>query len=107
MSEKEELLSMPKTSWYVKGICLAALVAAGVGGWVWWKSQQSSNDLKYVTEAAERGAISVEVTADGTLQPTRTVSLGSELSGVVRKVYVDVNSEIHVGDPLIDLILES
>ena len=54
MSEKEELLSMPKTSWYVKGICLAALVAAGVGGWVWWKSQQSSNDLKYVTEAAER-----------------------------------------------------
>ena len=103
MSEKEDLLTMPKTPWYVKGICVAVLVAAGVGGWMWWKAQGDKNNVHYITEAVARGPISVTVTADGTLQPMRTVSLGSELSGVVRKVYVDVNSVIHVGDPLIDL----
>ena len=43
------------------------------------------------------------VSADGTLNPMRTVTLGSELSGIVRKVNVDVNDVVKAGDVLIEL----
>ncbi len=102
-TEEENLLKMPKTPWYIKGFAVAALCAAAAGGWYWWQSSHAARGVSYVTEVAYRGELSVTVTADGTLQPIRTVSLGSEMSGIVRKVYVDVNSVIHTGDPLIDL----
>mgnify|MGYP000809511010 CR=1 FL=1 len=38
-----------------------------------------------------------------TVNPVRTVSIGSELSGIVRKVNVDVNSVVKAGDVLIEL----
>jgi HlyD family secretion protein len=43
------------------------------------------------------------VTANGTLQPVRTTSIGSELSGTVLKVNVDVNDQIKKGQVLVEL----
>lgn len=104
MKNKEKnLLEMPKTPWYVKGIGVLVAGAVIAGAWYWYQMSQAGDAPRYVTEVAERGDISMTVTADGTLNPIRTVSLGSELSGIVRKVHVDVNSTIHVGDPLVDL----
>lgn len=99
----EDILKTPKTPWYVKGIALAVVAAAAYGGWSWWKAQHAGQGLHYITQEAAIGSISVTVTADGTLKPTRTVTLGSEMSGIVRRVHVDVNSEVKTGDTLIDL----
>lgn len=85
--------------WAAGGV-LAALVA---GAWYWYQGTQNTNAVKYVTEAVERGDVHVSVSADGTLAPVRTVSLGSELSGIVREVNVDVNDEIKEGQSLIVL----
>ena len=57
----------------------------------------------YVTEPATRGNLSVSVTANGTLQPTRTVTIGSELSGIVSRVLVDVNDRVKKGQVLVEL----
>jgi HlyD family secretion protein len=50
-----------------------------------------------------RGAITLSVSATGTLQPTRSVNIGSELSGTVRQVLVDVNDRIKKGQVLVEL----
>ena len=50
-----------------------------------------------------RGDLTLTVTANGTLQPTRSISIGSELSGTVLKVHVDVNDRIRKGQVLVEL----
>ena len=57
----------------------------------------------YVTEPLARGNLTLTVTANGTLQPVRQVNVGSELSGTVRAVHVDVNDRVRQGQVLIEL----
>ena len=79
-------------------------VAVAVGGFVWWQADQKAKAKPvYVTEALKKGDLSLTVSANGTLQPTRTVSVGSELSGTVRKVYVDVNDQVRKGQVMVEL----
>jgi HlyD family secretion protein len=56
--------------------------------------------VRYVTAKAERGDLTVTVTATGTLQPTNQVDVGSELSGIVKSVEVDFNDRVKIGQPL-------
>ena len=83
-------------------ICIAVLAGAAYGGWTWYEGSKT-NKISYVTAKAERGNLSVEVSANGTIQPVRTVSIGSELSGIVRNVAVDVNDHVKAGEVLIEL----
>jgi HlyD family secretion protein len=63
-----------------------AVLAAAAGGIYYWQAQKESNAAPvYVTEALRKGNLTLTVAANGTLQPTRSVSIGSELSGTVRK----------------------
>ena len=57
----------------------------------------------YSTEAVARGSLVLKVTANGTVQPTRTINIGSELSGTVLKVNVDVNDRVKKGQVLVVL----
>lgn len=82
----------------------AVAVAVAVGGFAWWQADQKAKAKPvYVTEALKKGTLSLTVSANGTLQPTRTVSVGSELSGTVRKVYVDVNDKVQKGQVMVEL----
>ena len=68
--------------------------------WVWWSSGGPSDALRYVTAPASRIDLTVIVTATGTVQPTNQVDVSSELSGTIRKVLVDYNSNVTVGQHL-------
>ena len=57
----------------------------------------------YVSETVQRGNLTLSVSANGTLQPTRSVNIGSELSGTVRNVLVDVNDRVRKGQLLVEL----
>jgi HlyD family secretion protein len=57
----------------------------------------------YITEPLARGNLTLTVTANGTLQPVRQVNVGSELSGTVKAVHVDVNDRVRQGQVLIEL----
>lgn len=82
----------------------AVAVVGAVGGYLFWQSEQAANAKPaYVAEAVKRGDLSITVAANGTLQPTRTVNVGSELSGTVRKVMVDVNDVVKQGQVLVEL----
>ena len=54
----------------------------------------------YATAPVERGNLTVSVSATGKLAPTNQVTVGSQLSGLVTKVVVDVNDRVTAGQPL-------
>lgn len=81
--------------WIIVGlVLLVALFALGrffFGG---------ATATQYSTEEVERGALTVTVSATGKLAPTNQVDVGSELSGLVETVTVDVNDRVIKGQPL-------
>ena len=80
------------------------VVLAAGGGYYYWQQNQARNAApSYVTEPAARGNLTLTVTANGTLQPTRTINVGSELSGTVLRVLVDVNDTVKKGQVLVEL----
>jgi HlyD family secretion protein len=80
----------------VGAVLLAALIWLALPG-------GSGAALRYVTEPVARGDLTVIVTATGSVQPTNHVDISSELSGTIRKVNVDFNSAIKVGEVLAEL----
>lgn len=97
--------ALPTPWWRRRAIWLGvALVLATGAGLVWWQGRQVAQSApRYLTEPVTRGSLSITVTANGTLQPTRQVSLGSELSGTIKRVHVDVNDSVRAGQVLIEL----
>lgn len=83
------------------GVVLLILAALGLA--VWQTQQKASAAPSFTTEAVRRGNLTLTVTANGTLQPTRSVSIGSELSGTVSRVLVDVNDQVKKGQVLVEL----
>lgn len=87
-----------------KWVIGAAVLALFGGGW-WWYQHNAKEDTGpiYNTEELKRGDLSLIVTATGNLAPTNQVTVGSELSGTVSEVYVDVNDTVKQGQPIAKL----
>ncbi|HSP13621.1 MAG TPA: efflux RND transporter periplasmic adaptor subunit [Thermoanaerobaculia bacterium] len=64
---------------------------------------RGSKDQQYRTEKADRGNITMTVTATGTLSAVTTVQIGSQVSGVISRLYADFNSRVHKGQLLAEL----
>jgi HlyD family secretion protein len=84
-------------------IGVALVLLAALGAFAWQAQQKANAAPAYTTEAVRRGNLSFAVTANGTLQPTRSVNIGSELSGTVARVHVDVNDRVKKGQVLVEL----
>ncbi len=54
----------------------------------------------YITVPADKGDLAVTVSATGRLAPIRQVTVGSEISGLVLKVLVDVNDRVTEGQTI-------
>lgn len=73
-----------------------------VGFLSWW-FLRADDAPQYLTQEVTKGELSVSVTATGTVQPTNTVDISSELSGTVHQVLVDYNDVITKGQVLATL----
>ncbi len=86
---------LPKWAKWVIGVAVVLLIALGV------KSCFGGSDARnYATMPAKLGNMEVHVTATGNLKPTNQVTVGSEISGLITKVYVDENDHVVQGQPL-------
>jgi HlyD family secretion protein len=56
-----------------------------------------------VFETATRGAIATSIEATGTVEAVETVDVGSEVSGLIAKVFVNFNDSVVAGQPLAEL----
>lgn len=70
---------------------------------LFWRNSDKSNAVQYKTVEVQRGNLTVIVTATGTLQPTNKVDVSSELSGIMKSVYVEYNNRVKVGQVLAKL----
>lgn len=106
-SDLTTLLAEPgPRSWYRRPLLWGAIVLAlltGGGLWYWQESRIADAAPSYTTQTVGRGNLTLTVTANGTLQPTRSINIGSELSGTVLKVNVDVNDRLEKGQVLVEL----
>jgi len=75
------------------GVCAAAVL----GGW-WYTHSDTAK--QYKTEEAQRGRIQATVSVTGTCSALLTVQVGSQVSGIVKALYADFNSQVHKGQPL-------
>jgi len=101
------LLEDPKArAWWRRPAFLMVMLVLAVllVAWFFWnKSQTNQAAPVFVTTPLTRGNLTLTVMANGTLQPTRSVSIGSELSGTVSRVLVDVNDKVKKGQVLVEL----
>ncbi|MEW6167362.1 MAG: efflux RND transporter periplasmic adaptor subunit [Pseudomonadota bacterium] len=68
-----------------------------------WQIGQHTETSRYVTLPVERGDLTVTISATGTLEPTNTVDVGTEVSGTIATVAVDYNDRVKVGQILAQL----
>lgn len=89
----------------MKKLILGTLLIGIVGGvWFLTKGKEavlSPSDFEILT--VEKGRIVQEVTASGKIQPINTISVGTQVSGIVEKVFTDYNDEVKEGQLLAQL----
>lgn len=94
---------MKRTTRLFGGWTLLLLALAG-GGYLYYRSQQAPDPATlYRTEEASVGDLVQTVSANGTLNPVTLVSVGTQVSGTVRKLYTDFNQEVKKGQVLLEL----
>lgn len=85
-----------RKGWLLWGVLLIALLLI-----VWrWNSGKVSGAVGYKTAQAQRGDLTVLVTATGNLQPTNQILVGIEVSGTIKSVEVDHNDFVKAGQVL-------
>jgi len=85
-----------KILWIVIVVIAAAGLFFAIGG-------RKKPEEKYRTAVVDKGRITQTVTATGTLSAVKTVQVGSQVSGIISKLYADFNSTVKKGDLLAEL----
>ena len=81
----------------------SVVILLGLLGWWWLAAGHEEDRVSYQTDVLTRGTLVVQVSATGNLQPTNQVDVGSELSGTMQSVAVDVNDQVTRGQVLAQL----
>ena len=74
----------------------AVVIILAVGAWFWF-GRKSSAAIQWRTGKVEKGDLRIVVTATGTLSADTTVQVGTQVSGVIDKIFVDFNSVVKKG----------
>ena len=83
-----------RSRWIWRFGAAGIVVAAAYG---YWSYSSQGTAYNYATTAAKKGALTVLITATGSVEPTVQVDVSSEQSGTVRDVLVDYNSPVTKG----------
>jgi len=85
--------------WKQRKVLIAvAVMALALLGFLLWSRGDDGPD--YITREVTQGALDITVTATGNLRPTNQVEVGSEVSGRIDEVLVDVNDAVTRGQVL-------
>ncbi len=91
----------------MKTVSTLLIAAIAVGGFVTYQQyahQPPSNQpARYKMQPVDRGDIQRVISANGTLNPTIQVNVGTQVSGTVKVLHVDFNSQVKAGQVLAEL----
>ena len=87
-----------KKLWIALGIVALAIVAYFLlsGG-------KKEEKVEFETAKVDKGNIHTTITATGTIEPVTSVTVGTQVSGIVSKLYVDYNSVVKKGQVIAEL----
>ena len=88
-----------KAKYLKKRYIISALVVVALTGMIGYGHFQKHKVI-YQTQKIEKCTITDVVEASGTINPVNTVSVGSTVSGLMKEIYVDYNSEVKKGQLL-------
>ena len=84
--------------WILAGIVAAIAIV------VWLLSGSKKKEVvSFETEKVELSDIQTSITATGTIEPVTSVTVGTQVSGIVSKLYVDYNSVVKKGQVIAEL----
>src|SRR5687767_2665668 len=83
-------------------IWLLAIILVGVVIW-FWKFRTKEQPIVLETEQPHYGTIATSITATGSVQPVDTVSVGTQVSGTISKVFVDFNDPVKKGQLIAEI----
>ncbi|MGA7985231.1 MAG: efflux RND transporter periplasmic adaptor subunit, partial [Burkholderiales bacterium] len=83
-------------------VACVVLAAAGYYGWRTWSGRASANP-GLITATAQRGNLEDAITATGTLQPKDFVDVGTQVSGQLKTLLVDIGAVVKTGQLLAEI----
>jgi len=83
-------MAMSRRLWIVALMLVAAATASGA----WFYAQGRGNTPRFRTAKVERGPLTATVSATGTLNAVVTVQVGSQVSGQIKELFADFNSQV-------------
>lgn len=88
-----------------KKLILAVIILAVVAGAVWFFLPKGQPEMgsRWITSVVKSENISQSVTATGTIEPVTKVDIGTQVSGILTKLYVDYNSVVKQGQVIAEL----
>jgi macrolide-specific efflux system membrane fusion protein len=86
---------MPKIKFFKMMIALLCIALLAFLAWNYFKPKQEQP--QYITEMVSRGDLENTVLATGTLDATKLISVGAQVSGQVQKMYVQLGDEVKQG----------
>jgi len=85
-------------------ILIIVLIALAAGTYFYYQhTQQADPADTYRLAEITQGEIEQTVSANGTLNPVTLVSVGTQISGIVKKLYVDFNDAVKKDQVLLEL----
>lgn len=83
-------------------LLIIVLGGAGYVGYAYFYKDKETT-VKYKTVKVEKGNLSSFVTANGTVNPVTTVLVGSQISGMIKKLYADYNTQVKKGQLIAEI----
>ena len=87
-----------KKVWYAIGAVVVILIA-----WSMLRGGKKEEKISFETAKVEKSDIHTSITATGTIEPVTSVTVGTQVSGIVSKLYVDYNSVVKKGQVIAEL----
>ena len=87
-----------KKGWIGIGVVAVLIIA-----WLLLRGGKKEEKVSFDTAKVENTNIQTSITATGTIEPVTSVTVGTQVSGIVSKLYVDYNSVVKKGQVIAEL----
>ena len=87
-----------KKGWIAIGVIAVIIIA-----WFLMRGGKKEESVSFDTAKVEKTNIHTSITATGTIEPVTSVTVGTQVSGIVSKLYVDYNSVVKKGQVIAEL----
>ncbi|MBR2206167.1 MAG: efflux RND transporter periplasmic adaptor subunit [Prevotella sp.] len=87
-----------KKGWIAIGVIAVILIA-----WFFLRGGKKEEKITFETAKVENTSIHTSITATGTIEPVTSVTVGTQVSGIVSHLYVDYNSVVKKGQVIAEL----